>query len=132
MQRFVLFLSLAALAVAPACSGSSNDPAPAAGPKEYNVEYRLTSPTATSLDYIDYANETGGRTTISQIPTPVPATFRFKRTMKLGDAVGFLGSISGGTPSTEVRGIILLDGREMKNEVGRGERATVNIVHFLQ
>ena len=82
-----LLLSCAVLA-----AGCSKDDATPTGPKEYQVEYKVTS-NATESDYLSYTNENGGNTTLSN--TSLPASYRFKRTMKHGDNLTILASTDG-------------------------------------
>ena len=71
MKRIAyLLLSCAALVTAPSCS-KDNDASPS-GPKEYQVEYKVTS-SAPASDYLSYTNESGGTTTLSN--TPLPASY---------------------------------------------------------
>ena len=79
MKRLA-YLLLSCAALATSCS-KDNDAMPS-GPKEYQVEYKVTSNAPVS-DYLSYTNESGGNTTLNN--TPLPATYRFKRTMKQDD-----------------------------------------------
>ncbi|GAA4031394.1 hypothetical protein GCM10022409_14520 [Hymenobacter glaciei] len=120
MKKFAyLLLSCAALTTASSCS-KEKEVAPT-GPKEYQVEYKVTS-NASVADYLSYDNESGGSTTLSNVA--LPATYSFKRTMKLGDHVGILASLPSGSPATsEITASISLDGKEVKKETGRGSSA---------
>lgn len=113
------FLTLAALALSAASCSKSDapQPAPTAGPKDYQVEYRITS-TEPAADYVAYANETGASTTLGT--TPLPKTFTFKRNMKRGDNLTLSATVPGGTAATEVTTAILLDGKEVKKTTTRG------------
>jgi hypothetical protein len=127
MKRLTyLLLSCAAMATATGCS---KDDALPTGPTEYQVEYRISSTTAPLSDYISYDNESGGTTTVNNVP--LPATYRFKRTMKRGDHLSLLASLDGGTASSEITAAILLDGREMKKETGRGANAQAVPVYVI-
>ncbi|GAB3244048.1 hypothetical protein GCM10027346_41330 [Hymenobacter seoulensis] len=127
MKRLTyLLLSCAALATATSCS---KDDATPSGPTEYQVEYRISSATAPTSDYISYDNERGGITTLNNVP--LPATYRFKRTMKQGDHLSLLASLDGGTAASEITASILLDGREVKKETGRGADAQVVPVYVI-
>ena len=84
------------------------------------MEYKVTS-NATQSHYLSYTNESGGNTTLNS--TPLPASYRFKRTMKQGDNLTILASVSGGTAASEITCAILLDGKEVKKETGRGVNA---------
>jgi hypothetical protein len=112
MKRMA-YLLLSGLTLA-AAAGCSKDDAKPTGPKEYQVEYRISSTTAPTSDYISYDNESGGTTTLGNVP--LPATYRFKRTMKQGDHVGLLASLDGGTAASEITASILLDGQEVKRK----------------
>ena len=119
MKRIVyLLLSCAALATASGCS-KDNDATPSE-PREYQVEYKVTS-NAVESDYVSYTNESGGTTTLGA--TPLPASYKFKRTMKRGDNLTILASIAGGTAASDITCAILLDGKEVKKETGRGVNA---------
>ena len=127
MKRLAtLVLSCAALATASSCS---KDDATPTGPKEYQVEYRISSTTAPASDYISYDNESGGTTTVNNVP--LPATYRFKRTMKQGAHLSLLASLDGGTAASEITAAILLDGREVKKQTGRGANAQAAPVYVL-
>ncbi|OGX87432.1 hypothetical protein BEN47_10920 [Hymenobacter lapidarius] len=63
--------------------------------------------------------------------TPLPATYRFKRTMKQGDNLTILASLSGGTAASEITCAILLDGKEVKKETGRGVNAQAVPVYVI-
>jgi len=127
MKRLT-FLLLSSLALTTAVSCSKDDATPA-GPKEYQVEYRITSTTAPSSDYISYDNESGGTTTVNNVL--LPATYRFKRTMKQGDHLSLLASLDGGTAASEITAAILLDGREVKKETGHGADAQAVPVYVI-
>lgn len=111
-----LLLSCAALATA-SCS-KDNEPAPFVGPKDYKVEYRVSSTNALVADYVSYTNATGGTTTLSNVA--LPATYTFTRNMKQGDSSTLLASIPGGTAASNITVSILLDGKEVKKETGTG------------
>ncbi|MBC6992173.1 hypothetical protein [Hymenobacter sp. BT491] len=126
MKRLT-YLLLSGLTLATA--GCSKDGATPTGTKEYQVEYRISSTTAHLSDYISYDNESGGTTTLSNVP--LPATYRFKRTMKQGDHLSLLASLDGGTAASEITAAILLDGREVKKETGRGADAQAVPVYVI-
>ncbi|MCC3154742.1 hypothetical protein Q3A66_15850 [Hymenobacter sp. BT770] len=127
MKRLT-YLLLSGLTLTTVASCSKDDATPA-GPKEYQVEYRISSPTAPLSDYLSYDNESGGTTTLNNVP--LPATYRFKRTMKQGDHLSLLASLDGGTAASEITAAILLDGREVKKETGRGTDAQAVPVYVL-
>ncbi|GAB3879412.1 hypothetical protein GCM10028824_42830 [Hymenobacter segetis] len=127
MKRLA-YLLLSGLTLATMSSCSKDDATPA-GPREYQVEYRISSPTAPQSDYLSYDNESGGTTTLSNIP--LPATYRFKRTLKQGDHLSLLASLDGGTAASEITAAILLDGREVRKETGRGAGAQAVPVYVI-
>lgn len=127
MRRLAyLLLSCAALATASGCS--KNEDATPSGPKEYQVEYKVTS-NAVESDYVSYTNESGGTTTLGT--TLLPASYKFKRTMKQGDNLTILASVSGGTAVSEITCVILLDGKEVKKETGQGVNAQAVPVYVI-
>jgi hypothetical protein len=99
-----LFLGCAALASA-GCSKKDDATPTTTQPKDYQVEYRVSSTT----------------TTLSNVT--LPATYSFTRNMKLGDSSLLLASIPGGTASSNITVTILLDGKQVKSETGTGVRA---------
>jgi hypothetical protein len=127
MKRLA-YLLLSSITLA-TTAGCSKDDATPKGPKEYQVEYRVSSPTAPTSDYISYDNESGGTTTLSNVA--LPATYRFKRTMKQGDHLSVLASLDGGTATSEITAVILLDGREVKKETARGADAQAVPVYVI-
>ena len=128
MKKIALFLlSGLALVTAPGCS-KKNDSDPNVT-KEYQVEYRVSSPNATIADDIHYTNETGGTTMLDNVA--LPATYKFKRTMKRSDSSLILARLSGGTATSEITASILLDGKEMKKATGRGANAQVVPVYII-
>lgn len=119
MRRLVyLFLSCAALATAAGCA---DDKDLTAGPKEYEVQYQVTSTNTSVADFISYTNASN-TTTIASSPR-LPANYTFKRTMKLGDMLLVTATLDGGTAASEVTASILLDGIEVKKTTGRGPKA---------
>ena len=125
MKRLA-YLLLSCAALATSCS-KDNDATPS-GPKEYQVEYKVISNVPAS-NYVSYTNESGGTTTLGT--TALPATYRFKRTMKQGDNLTILASIDGGTAVSEITCAILLDGKEVKKETGRGVDAQAVPVYVI-
>lgn len=125
MKRLA-YLLLSCAALATSCS-KDNDAAPS-GPKEYQVEYKVTS-NAPASNYLSYTNESGGSTTLSN--TPLPVSYKFKRNMKQGDNLTILASIDGGTAASEITCSILLDGKEVKKETGRGVDAQAVPVYVI-
>lgn len=128
MKKTALFLlSGLALATAPGCS-KKNDPDVKA-PREYQVEYRVSSPTVRTADAVNYTNDTGGTSMLNNVS--LPATFTFKRTMKQSDNLVILAGIHGGTATSEITASILLDGVEVKKETGRGTDAQAVPVYII-
>ena len=120
MKQTALFLlSGLALATAPGCT-KKNDPDLNAT-RDYQVEYRVSSPSASMANNISYTNESGGTTALNNVSLPV--TYTFKRTMKQGDSSLILAGIHGGTATSEITASILLDGKEVRKETGRGPDA---------
>ena len=111
-----LLLSCAALATT-SCS-KENENSPTIGPKDYKVEYRVSSTSDPVSDYVSYTNATGGTTTLNNVA--LPATYSFTRNMKRGDSSTILASIPGGTAASNITVSILLDGQEVKKETGNG------------
>jgi hypothetical protein len=115
-----LLLSCAALATA-SCSKDKGGATPTITPKDYQVEYRISSTSDLVADYVSYTNETGGTTTLNAVP--LPASYSFKRNMKQGDSSTILASVPGATAGSNVTVSILLDGKEVKKETGTGVKA---------
>lgn len=117
-----LLLTVAVLASATSCS-KEKDATPA-GPKEYQVAYRISSSTLAQSDFVSYTNDAGGTTILNNVA--LPASYSFKRTMKQGDHVNVAASISSGAPAaSDITASILLDGKEVKKETSWGAGAQV-------
>lgn len=114
-----LLLSCAALA-STSCS-KDKDPTATIAPKDYQVEYRVSSTSDLVADYVSYTNATGGTTTLNNVA--LPATYSFTRNMKQGDSSTILASVPGAIAGSNVTVSILLDGKEVKKETGTGVRA---------
>lgn len=114
-----LLLSCATLTLGTVSCSKESDPqsSPTGAPKDYQVEYRVSS-TEPAADYLAYANETGASTTLGT--TALPKSFSFKRNMKRGDNLTVSATVPGGTAATEVTTTILLDGKEVKKATARG------------
>lgn len=128
---FLTMLAGASLLLVNGCS-KTNDPipTPVAAGASYQVEYRVSSPTATTATYFAYTNETGGTTTLATLALPGSVTF--KRTMKTGDHVDFLASLpSSSAANSEITGVILLDGQQVATGTGRGAEAQANVVYVI-
>ena len=129
MKQLAYFLlSCASLMSAASCSSKNEDAKPT-GPREYQVEYRVSSSTAKTADYVNYTNDTGGTTMLEDVALPV--SYKFKRTMKLGDSSLILASLDGGTAASDITATILLDGKEVKKETGRGTSAQAVPVYVI-
>ena len=119
MKKLSVYLPLAALLLfgSAGCSKSKDAmpaPAPAAVPQEYQVEYRVSSPTAPAADYVAYNDEKNGSITLAT--TPLPLSRSFKRTMKQGDYLTLTATVPAapaGATTTLITSI-LLNGKEMK------------------
>lgn len=129
MKKLAYLLLTGSVLAFTGCSKDDDDSKPA-GPREREVEYRISTPTSGATADIIYANETGGTTILDNVA--LPKTYKFKRTLKQGEAVNFLAQLDGATASSEITGTILLDGTQVKTETGRGNSAQVNIVYVIQ
>ena len=125
-----LLLSCATLSLGTVACSKSDEPQATtyAGPKDYQVEYRVSS-TEASADYVAYGNETGATTTLAT--TALPKTFTFKRNMKRADYLTLTTSIAGGTSASEVTSVILLDGKEVKRMTSRGAGSSAIAVYVI-
>ena len=123
MKRFAYLLLSCATLVATSCSKDhENSPSTFVGPKEYQVEYRVSSTSDLIAQHISYTNATGGTTDLDNVP--LPASYSFKRNMKQGDSSLLLASVpTGGTAASNITVSILLDGKEVKKETGTGANA---------
>lgn len=113
------------------CGKSGNPtPTPTSAAASYQVEYRVSSTTATNATYFAYTNETGGTTTLTTLT--LPGSVAFKRTMKTGDHVDFLASLPNSSAATsDITGVILLNGQQVAAGTGRGAGAQANIVYVI-
>jgi hypothetical protein len=110
------------------CS-KEDDVSPATGPKEYTVEYKISSTTGSSADFVLYYNETGGQTQLTSVKLPV--TYTFKRTMKQGDVTSISASLANATATSEVTTAILLDGKQVETKTARGQSALATSVYVI-
>ncbi|SET07017.1 hypothetical protein [Hymenobacter actinosclerus] len=119
MKSFTNLLlgSLTFLAVA-SCSKDDEKVTPTSGPREYNVEYKITSSTGSQADFVLYYNETGGQSQFADVKLPV--TYKFKRTMKAGDITSIGASLANTTANSEITTTILLDGKQVDTKTARG------------
>jgi hypothetical protein len=123
MKRLTYLLLSCATLAATSCSKNS-EPAPTTfvGPKDYQVEYRVSSTSDVVAKHVSYTNATGGTTDLDNVP--LPASYSFKRNMKQGDSSLLLANIpAGGTAASNITVSILLDGKEVKKETGTGTSA---------
>lgn len=129
---FLTVLASAGLSILSGCGKKSDPtPTPVAAGTSYQVEYRVSSATATTATYFAYKNDTGGTTTLATLALPGSVTF--KRTMKTGDNVGFLAGLpSGSATNSEITGVILLNGQAVATSTGRGADAEANVVYVIR
>ena len=113
------------------CSKSSDPtPTPISAAGSYQVEYRVSSTTATEAMYFAYTNDTGGYTTLTKLALPGGITF--KRTMKTGDVVGFAANLpNNSSAASDITGVILLDGKQVVTGTGRGAGAETNVTYVI-
>ena len=123
MKRLIyLLLSCTALATASCSKDNETSPSTFVQPKDYQVEYRVSSTSDPIAKHISYTNATGGTTDLDNVP--LPASYSFTRTMKQGDSSLLLANIpAGGTAASNITVSILLDGKEVKKETGTGTTA---------
>lgn len=110
------------------CGNDDPEPSIDLTPKEYTVEYRITS-TDPVASYIGYDNETGA--TITATNVAVPFTTSFKRTMKVGQYLSILASLKGASAGSTIRGDILLDNKVVKSQTSAGPTAEVNVNYVI-
>jgi hypothetical protein len=123
MKRLAYLLLSCATLITTSCSKNS-EPAPTnfVAPKDYQVEYRVSSTSELVAKHISYTNATGGTTELDNVPLPV--SYSFKRNMKQGDSCLLLANIpAGGTAASNITVTILLDGKEVKKETSTGVSA---------
>jgi len=120
MKRLAYLLLSCATLVATSCSKDDTATPNNIQPKDYKVEYRVSSTTNAEADYISYTNATGGTSDLRNVP--LPASYSFTRNMKIGDSSLLLASIpsTGSTAASNITVSILLDGKEVKKETGTG------------
>lgn len=123
MKRLTyLLLSCAALAASSCSKDNETSPSTFVQPKDYQVEYRVSSTSDPIAKHISYTNATGGTTDLDNVP--LPASYSFTRNMKQGDSSLLLANIpAGGTAASNITVSILLDGKEVKKETGTGTAA---------
>ncbi|MGI4734263.1 MAG: MmpS family transport accessory protein [Janthinobacterium lividum] len=123
MKRLTyLLLCCAALAAASCSKDNETSPSTFVQPKDYQVEYRVSSTSDPIAKHISYTNATGGTTDLDNVP--LPASYSFTRNMKQGDNSLLLANIpAGGTAASNITVSILLDGKEVKKETGTGTTA---------
>lgn len=123
----------AALLALPLLVGScskddSDDASPSTGPKEYQVEYRVTASQATTAQII-YRDATG--TEVVDQVAALPKTYSFKRTMKQADVVSCGAFLSSAPASATVTSTLLVDGKEVKKETGSGANAQAIAIYLI-
>lgn len=121
---------LAGLALTFTSCKKDTDSTSPSGAREREVEYRVSSPTSGLTADVIYGNETGGNTTENNVS--LPKSYKFKRTLKPGDNVVILAQLKGATASSEITGTILLDGKQVASETGRGSSAQAVPVYVVQ
>ena len=128
-MKTLLYTTLAGSTLVLAACGKDNPaPAPKLVPKEYVVEYRITS-TDPLASYIGYDNETGATITAQRVA--LPFTNSFKRTMSLGQYVSILASLKGASATSSITGVILLDNKQVKTQTATGPTAEVNLNYVI-
>jgi hypothetical protein len=129
MKKYLLTL-LALPFLAASCSKSDkDDPTPSTGPREYQVEYRVTATNATSAQII-YRDETGTEKTDGT--QTLPKTYSFKRTMGPSEPVSCGAFLSGSAPANAtITSTILIDGKQVKTETGTGASAQAIPVYLI-
>jgi hypothetical protein len=131
MKHIILFLFASmTLAFAGCSKDDDDDDNQPSGPRERDIEYRITTPTAGATADIIYSNETGGTTILDDVSLPV--TYKFKRRLAANDAINILASMDNATATSEITGTILLDNQRVQTETGRGSTAQVNLVHIVR
>lgn len=123
----------AALLALPLLVGScskddSDDASPSTGPKEYQVEYRVTATQATSAQII-YRDATG--TEVVDQVAALPKTYSFKRTMTQADVVSCGAFLSSAPASATVTSTLFVDGKQVKTESGSGANAQAIAIYLL-
>lgn len=125
-MKKLAYLLISCVAFATVCGCKKNtEPS---GSREYQVEYRITSPTAAKAD-IDYTNETGGSTSLDD--QALPKSYTFRRTMSPTDFLTILVFLNDGKLASEVTVAILLDGNEVEKQTGRGVNASVAMAYQI-
>ena len=124
----LLLGSLTFLAIA-SCSKDDNKVSPVIGPKEYSVEYKISSATGSEADFVLYENETGGDTQLADVKLPV--TYKFKRTMKQGDYVSIGASLKNAAATSEITTVIVLDGKQVDTKTARGDGSLATSIYII-
>ena len=94
------------------------------------VEYRVSSNSRASVGDISYTNGTGGTTDLDDAPLPFSVKFKFSQRPGPLILLALL-SDQGGQQQT-INGVILIDGREVKNETGVGAPLAVSIAYIVR
>ncbi len=94
------------------------------------VEYRVSSASGATVGDISYTNETGGTTDLDDAPLPFSVKFKFSQ--RPGSLVLLALLSDQGGQQQSVKGVILIDGQEVKNETGVGASPAVSIAYIVQ
>ena len=129
MKQTILFLFASMTLAFAGCSKDDDDDNNPSGPRERDVEYRITTPTAGATADIIYSNEMGGTTILDDVSLPV--TYKFRRRLATNDAVNILASLNNATATSEITGTILLDNQRVQTETGSGSIARINLVYIV-
>lgn len=129
-----LLLSCAALVFSATSCSKDSDPQPnvmPTGPREYAVEYRVSSSNAqASTEYLAYINQTGGTTTLSSLVT-LPATYSFKRTMGVGSGLSVSATLADASATGDLKLQILLDGKVVSESSSKGANSSGVAVYVI-
>lgn len=129
MKQFAYALLTGLTLAFAGCKKDDDDNTPS-GPREREVEYRVTSPNTGVTADITYTNETGAFTT--EDPATLPKTYKFKRTLKSGDGISCSVTLNSSASNNEATVTILLDGQQVATQTGRGGVAYVSLVHVIR
>lgn len=118
----MLFMLIACLAC------GENEEAKPKGPVE--VEYRVSSASGATVGDISYTNATGGTTDLDDAPLPFSVKFKFSQ--RPGSLVLLALLSDQGGQQQSVKGVILIDGQDVKNETGVGAPPAVSMAYIVQ
>lgn len=128
MRQITYALLTSLILVFAGCKDDDNDTP--SGPREREVEYRVSSPNNGVTADVTYTNETGAFTTDD--PATLPKSYKFKRTLKANDAISCAASLNSSAPNHELTVTILLDGQQVETQTGRGGIAYTSLVHLVR